>query len=153
MKSFVPSNVSIYGILNFARRGKCSTPVVNGDSVCCTRASMETGVRPFTATLHVVDFLLDVPEPLLPRHLLVAILSGGLVRIMLPSVASFSFSIRFSMRVEVLLFSSNRVLVFSGPSCLLGASYFPGELFQFFQQVLVGDADRLHLVHVGLHSL
>ena len=30
--------------------------------------------------LHVVDFLLDVPEPLLPRPLLVAILSGGLLR-------------------------------------------------------------------------
>ena len=32
----------------------------------------------------MADFLLDVPEPLLPRPLLVAILSGGLVRIMLP---------------------------------------------------------------------
>ena len=101
----------------------------------------------------MADFLLDVPEPLLPRPLLVAILSGGLVRIMLPGVASFSFSIRFSMRVEVLLFSGNRVLVFSGLSCLLGASYLPGELFQLFQQVLVGDVDRLHLVRVGLHSL
>ena len=64
--------------------------------------------------LHVADFLLDVPEPLLPRPLLVVILSRGLVRIMLPSVASFFFSIRFSTRVEVLLFSGNRVLVFSG---------------------------------------
>ena len=94
--------------------------------------------------LHVVDFLQDVPEPLLPRPLLVAILSGGLVRILLPGVASFSFSIRFS---------GNRVLVFSGPSCLLGASYLPGELFQLFHQVLVGDAERLHLVRVVLHSL
>ena len=50
MESFVSSNVSIYDILNFSGRGKCSTPAVNGDSVCCTRASMETGVRPFTAT-------------------------------------------------------------------------------------------------------
>ena len=101
----------------------------------------------------MADFLLDVLEPLLPRPLLVAILSGGLVRIMLPGVASFSFPIRFSTRVEVLLFLGNRVLVFSGLSCLLGASYLPGELFQLFQQVLVGDADRLHLVRVGLHSL
>ena len=82
--------------------------------------------------LYVVDFLLDVPEPLLPRPLLylllikdgpitfvvpalpllIAVLSGGLVRIMLPSVASFSFFICFSTRVEVLLFSSNRVLAF-----------------------------------------
>ena len=107
----------------------------------------------FYRYLHVADFLLDVPEPLLPRPLLVAVLSGGLVRIMLLGMASFSFSIRFSTRVEVLLFSGNRVLVFSGLSCLLGASYLPGELFQLFQQVLVGDADRLHLVRVGLHNL
>ena len=107
----------------------------------------------FYCYLHVVDFLLDVPEPLLPRPLLVAIISGGLVRIMLPGVASFPFSIRFSTRVEVLLFSGNRVLVFSGLSCLLGASYLPGELFQLFQQVLVGDAERLHLVHFGLYCL
>ena len=78
--------------------------------------------------LHVADFLLDVPEPLLPRLLLVAILSGGLVRIMLPCVASFSFSICFSTRVEMLLFSGNRVLVFSGMSRLLGALYLPGKL-------------------------
>ena len=42
----------------------------------------------FYRYLHVVDFLLDALEPLLPRPLLVAILYGGLVRIMLPSVAS-----------------------------------------------------------------
>ena len=103
--------------------------------------------------LHVADFLLDVPEPLLPQPLLVAILSGGLVRIMFPDVASFSFCIRFSTRAEVLLFLGNRVLVLSGLSCLLGASYLPGELFKLFQQVLVSDAERLHLVRVGLHSL
>ena len=50
MGSFVPSNVSICDILNFFEKGKCSTPAVNRDSVCCTRASMETGARPFTAT-------------------------------------------------------------------------------------------------------
>ena len=50
MGSFVSSNVSICDILNFARKGKCSTPAVNGDSVCCTRASLETGARPFTVT-------------------------------------------------------------------------------------------------------
>ena len=107
----------------------------------------------FYRYLHVDDFLLDVPEPLLPQPLLVAILSEGLVRIMLPGVASFPFSIRFSTRVEVLFFWGNRVLVFSGLSCLLGVSYFPGELFQLFQQVLVGEAERLHLVRVGLHCL
>ena len=71
----------------------------------------------FYRYLHVVDFLLNVPEPLLPQPLLVSFLSGGLVRIMLPGVASFPFSIRFSTRVEVLFFSGNRVLVFSGLSC------------------------------------
>ena len=50
MGSFVPLNVLICGILNFAGKGKCSTPAVNGDSVCCIRASMETGARPFTAS-------------------------------------------------------------------------------------------------------
>ena len=50
MRYFVPSNVSICGILNFAGRGKCSTPAVNGDSVCCTKASIETGFQPFTAS-------------------------------------------------------------------------------------------------------
>ena len=78
--------------------------------------------------LHVTYFLLDVLEPLLPRPLLVAILSGGLVRILFPGVASFSFSIRFSMRVKMLLFSGNGILVFSGLSRLLGASYLPGKL-------------------------
>ena len=107
----------------------------------------------FYRYLHMVDFLLDVPDPFLPTPLLIVILSGGLVRIMLPGVASFPFSIRFSTRAEVLLFLGNRFLVFSGLSCLLGASYFPGELFQLFQQVLVGDAERLHLVRVVLYCL
>ena len=101
----------------------------------------------------MTNFLLDVLEPLLPQPLLVAILSEGLVRIMLPDVASFPFSIRFSTRVEVLLFSGNRVLVFSGLSCLIGASYLPGELFKLFQQVLVGEVERLHLVRVSLYCI
>ena len=81
----------------------------------------------FYRYLHVADLLLAVPEPLLPLPLLVVILSGGLVRIKLPGVASFSFSIHFLTRVEVLLLSGNRVLVFSGLSRLLGASYLLGE--------------------------
>ena len=83
----------------------------------------------FYCYLHVADFLLDVPEPLLPRPLLIAILSEGLVRIMLPDVASFPFSIHFSTRVEVLFSFGNRVFGLSGLSCLLGASYLPDELF------------------------
>ena len=107
----------------------------------------------FYLYLHVVDLLLDVPKPLLPPPLLVAILSGGLVRIMLPGVASFPFYIHFLTGVEVLLLSGNKVLVFSGLSFLLEVSYLPGKLFQLFQQVLVGDAECLHLVRVGLHYL
>ena len=53
----------------------------------------------------------------------------------------------------MLLFSGNRILAFSGLSCLLGALYLSGELLKFFQQVLVGDAERLHIVRVDLHSL
>ena len=60
--------------------------------------------------------------------LLIVILSGGFVRVMLPGVASFSFFICFSMRVEELFFSGNSVSAFSGLSCLLGALYLPGEL-------------------------
>ena len=83
----------------------------------------------FYRYLHVADFLMDVLEPLLPPPLLIEILSGELVRIMLPGVASFPFSILFSTRVEVLFSSGNRVLGLSGLSCLLGASYLPYELF------------------------
>ena len=120
----------------------------------------------------MAEFLLDVPEPLLPRPLLclllikdgsiafvvpsmpllVAILSGGLVRTMLLSVTSFSFSICFSMRVEVLFFLGNRVLAFSCLSRLLGALYLFGELLQLSQQALVGDTERLHLVRVDMYS-
>ena len=48
--SFLSSKASICTILNFVGRGKCSTPAVNVDSVCYTRASMETRARPFTAS-------------------------------------------------------------------------------------------------------
>ena len=32
------------------RKSEVSTPAVNGDLVCCTRVSIETEVRPFTAS-------------------------------------------------------------------------------------------------------
>ena len=86
---------------------------------------METRSSGFYRFLHLVDFLLDVFELMLPRPLLVSILFGGLVRILLPGVASFSFSISISTRVEVFLFSGNRVFVFLGLSCLLAALYLP----------------------------
>ena len=147
MGSFVPSNVSICDILNFTGRGKCSIPVVNGDSVCYTRASMETGARPFAATfMWLISYWMSLN---LCSHDLSSSRSslGDSKRIMLPGVASFPLYICFSTRVEVLLFSCNRVLFFSG------LSYLPGELFQLFQQVLVGDAERLHLICVGLYCL
>ena len=50
MRYFLPLKVSIYDILNFVGKGKCRTSVVNGDSVCCTRASINTGARPFTTS-------------------------------------------------------------------------------------------------------
>ena len=72
----------------------------------------------------MAELLLDVLEPLLPRlllclllikdgsialvipavPLLIVILSRGFVRVVLPGVASFSFSICFPRRVKVLLF-------------------------------------------------
>ena len=85
--------------------------------------------------------------------LLIAILSEGFVRIMLPGLASFSFSICFSKRVEVLLFFwGNGVLVFSSLSRLLGALHLPGELLKLSQQTLVGETERLHLVGIGVQS-
>ena len=121
--------------------------------------------------LHVAKLLLDVPEPLLPRPLpyflldgpissvvlampfLIASLSGGFVRIMLHSLASFSFSIYFSRRVKVLLFFlGNGVLAFSGLSRLLGALRFPGEFLQLSQQTLVSETECLHLIGIGVQS-
>ena len=175
MGSLVLSNVSTCGILNFAGRGKCRTPTMNGDSVCCTRASIETGARPFTASFiwlsscsmplnlcsHDRSLFLLIKDgygsityvvPSMP--ILIAILSGRFVRITLPSLASFSFSICSSRRVEVLLlFLGEVVWAFSGLSCLLGALHLPGELFQLSQQMLVCEAEHLHLICIGLYSL
>ena len=73
----------------------------------------------------MAELLLDIPEPLLPLSLpyfllvkdgsiayvvptmpLLILILGGFVRVILPSLASFSFSSRSSRRVEVLMFSS-----------------------------------------------
>ena len=84
---------------------------------------------------------------------IIAILSGGFVRITLPSLASFSFSICFLRKVEVLLlFLGEGLWAFSGLSCLLGAFHLPSELFQLSQQTLVGEAERLHLICISLYS-
>ena len=125
----------------------------------------------FYRFLHMAELLLNVPEPMLPRPLLylllikdgpiasivptmpllIAILSRGFVRVMLPGLASFSFSIYFSRRVKVLLFFlGNGVLAFSGLLRLLGALYLPSELLQLSQQTLVGEMERLHLVGISV---
>ena len=144
---------------------------MNRDSVCFTTASMETRARPFTVSfmwlsscwmslkryshdrshclLLIKDGSITLVVPTMP--LLIAILSRGFVRVMFPGLASFSFSICFSRRVEVLLFFlGNGVSAFSGLSCLLRALYFPGELLQLSQQTLVGETERLHLVNIGV---
>ena len=84
---------------------------------------------------------------------LIAIVSRRFVRITLPSLASFSFSICSSRRVEVLLlFLGEGVWAFSSLPCLLGALHFLGELFQLSQKTLVGEAKHLHLICIGLYS-
>ena len=54
MGSFIPSKAPIYNILNFVGRGKCSTSAMNGDSVCCTRASMSIHGYPRTVAPKIV---------------------------------------------------------------------------------------------------
>ena len=97
----------------------------------------------------MAELLLDVSETVLPLPLpclllikdgsnasvvptmpfLIAILSRGFVKVMLPGLTSFSFSICFSRRIEVLLFFfGNGVSAFSGLSYLLRVLYLPGEL-------------------------
>ena len=125
----------------------------------------------FYRFLHTVELLLNVPKTLFPRSLpclllikdgpiasvvptlplLIAILSRGFVRVMLPALASFSFFICFSRRVDVLLFFlGNGVLAISGLSRLLGALYLPGGLLQLSQQMLVSETECLHLVGIGV---
>ena len=119
----------------------------------------------------MAELLLDVLEPLLPLPLpyflldgtiayvvpampvLIAILSEGFVRIMLPSLASLSLSICFSRRVEVLLFFlGDGVLAFSGLLRLLGVLHLPGELLQLSQHTLVSETKCLHLFGIGVQS-
>ena len=122
---------------------------------------------------HMAKLLLDVLQPLLPRPLLclllikdgsiapvilvvpllIAIFSRGFIRVVLPSVASFSFSIYFPRRVEVLLcLWGNGVLASLGLWRLLGELHMPGELLQLSQQALVGETECLHLIRIGLYG-
>ena len=171
MGSFVPSNVLIYGILNFSRIGKCSTPAVNEDSVYCTRASIETGARPFTASFMWLSscwMFLNLcshdrspiscwmgPSLLLSLPCLSSLQfsPGGFIRIMLPILASLTLPICFSRRVEVLMFFlGDGVLAFSNLSRLLGVLHLPDELLQFSQQTLVGETECLYLIGIGVQS-
>ena len=142
---------------DFARRGKCSTSAVNGDSVCCTKASMETGARPFTVSFIWLSSCWIIPKVLLPRPFaylrliedgsiasvvptenpLIVVLSWGLIRIMLLSLASFSFSVSVPRSVVVLSF-------------FLQPLHLSSEFLQISQQTLVGETECLHLVSIGL---
>ena len=54
-------------------------------------------------------------------------------------------------RVEVLFFFlGNGVLAFSGLSRLLGVLHLPGKLLQLYQETLVDETERLHLVGIGV---
>ena len=50
----------------------------------------------------------------------------------------------------LLFFLGNGVLAFLGLSRLLRALYFPSELLQLSQQMLVGETERLHLINIGV---
>ena len=167
MGSFVPLNILICGILNFAQKREVQhSGCERGFNLLYQGVHRDWSLALY-CFLHVVELLLEVPEPLLPRPLpyflldgpiasivpampfLIAILSEGFVRIMLPSLASLSLS----RRVEVLLFFlGDGVLAFSGLSRFLGVLHLPSELLQLSQQTLVGETECLHLVGIGVHS-
>ena len=44
-------------------------------------------------------------------------------------------------------------MTFLSLSCVPRALHLPGELLKLSYQALVGEAERLHFVHVGLHRL
>ena len=149
--SFVLSKASICGILNFAGRGNCSTPAVNGDSVCCTRASMKNRAQPFTTffmwlsscwmpwnrcsqdcspiPLLIRGWLITSVVPV--RHPLIETISEGYVWIIPPSLAIFSSSVNVSRGAEVLLFLLwSGIAAFTGLLCLLWALHLFGEFRQ-----------------------
>ena len=149
--SFVPSKAPICGILNFSGRWRCRTTAVNGDSFCCTRASMETKARPFYSLLYVAKLLSDVLEPLLlrlfpppllirgwlitfvvpTRHPLIATISRRYVGIMPPGPAIFSSFVNVLRGAEVLLFLLwNGIAAFTSLLCLLWALHLSGEFRQ-----------------------
>ena len=65
MGSFVPLNVSIRGILNFAGRGKCSTPGCEQGFNLLYQGVHRDRSAALYRFLHVAELLLDILEPLL----------------------------------------------------------------------------------------
>ena len=51
----------------------------------------------------------------------------------------------------MLPFMRGDVMTFLSLSCLPWALHLPGELLQLSYQALVGEAERFHLIRVGLH--
>ena len=50
------------------------------------------------------------------------------------------------------LSSGSDIVAFLGLSRLLGALHLSGELFQLFQQTLVGETECLHLIDAVMHG-
>ena len=172
--SFIPLKASICGILNFVGRGKCNTLAINGDSVCCTKTSMEIGVRTLTSSfMCMAELLYDILEPLLPRSFLfspliwgrpftsivcvkrsfVLIIPGGYVGIMPSGPTIFSYSVIVSRGAEVLLF-----LLWCGIAASMGllstlwSLHLSVEFLQLPQQALIDETESLHLIASSVES-
>ena len=149
--SFIPSKSLISDILNFVGRGKYRTPIVNGDSVYCTRAPIVTGARPFMASFMwpsscwmplkccsqdcapffrlAGDWIIAFIIPVL-RIPIVAITSGS-IGVVPPSPAIFSSTVNVYLGVDVSLFLLRiGITAFPGLLCLLWALRLSGEFHQ-----------------------
>ena len=115
------------------------------------------GSSAFHSFPHVAKLVLDVSEVLLPQPFpyirlikdgsiayvvptgnpLIVVLSWGLIRIVLLSLTSFSFSVSFPRSVMVFSFFLRPLHLF-------------GEFLQVSQQTVVSETEFLHLVSIGL---
>ena len=86
------------------------------------------------------------------EHCFVAFLSWSWLWSVPPGSAGFCLCFSASGNVEIVLpFVGRKVVSLLRLSCILWALYLPGKLLQFPYQALVDEAERLHLVRVGLH--
>ena len=119
-----------------------SISAVNGDSVCCTNASMETGARPFIAPMFPYLLLIkdgSITSIVPSGYSLIAILSGGFIGIMFLGSTSFSFPVSVLRSVLVLLF-------------FLRSLYLSCEFFQVSLQALISETECFHFISIGLQS-